>query len=59
MNKTRKILLIVAVVLLIAQLTLAIIEKEWSWSALLNISVPVMLIISFVIQIKQENKLKD
>ena len=55
-DNTKKILFLVAVALLIAQLTLAIIKNEWGWSEILNIAVPVMLMVSFYIQIRQDSK---
>jgi len=54
--KTRKILLIVSIILLIAQLTLAIIENEWGWKVFLNILVPILLIFNFAMPVKQDNK---
>ncbi|MCB0433673.1 MAG: hypothetical protein R2802_02670 [Flavobacteriaceae bacterium] len=54
--KTRKILLIVSIILLIAQLTLAIIESEWGWKVFLNILVPILLIFNFAMPVKQDNK---
>jgi len=54
--KTRKIMLIVSIILLIAQLTLAIIENEWGWRAFLNILVPILLIFNFAMPVKQDNK---
>lgn len=55
-KKLKRTLLIVAVILLIAQLALSIVENEWGWKSFLNISVPILLIISFYIQIRQDNK---
>ncbi|MCB0438521.1 MAG: hypothetical protein KDD20_07265 [Mangrovimonas sp.] len=49
-------MLIVSIILLIAQLTLAIIENEWGWRAFLNILVPILLIFNFAMPVKQDNK---
>ncbi|MEZ4856057.1 MAG: hypothetical protein R2812_06230 [Gelidibacter sp.] len=56
MQKFRYILLIISIILLIIQLYMADYANFWTFTNLLNIVVPILLIISFAGSIRDVNK---